>query len=198
MHSHDVRALAIWPPYTPLPHSFRRHFPKDVAPILASGGLDMSVVVTPAALPTSTIVKITNPLTTSTESTFEDAYHRRLAYSVGGVMKVARQARLVTCARDAGLTVWRIQKKPDGVGTEEEAAREDIEAASFEGGWEKVLEMELNVNSNLVAHQISDDGKWLVISDIYETKLFVLDQDVSMVSLVSLNDPKKSSGQRSS
>lgn len=177
LHSHDVRALAIWPPYTPLPHSFQRHFPKDVAPILASGGLDMSVVVTPAALPTSTIVKITNPLVTSTESTFEDAYHRRLAYSVGGVMKVARQARLITCARDAGLTVWRIQKKPDGAGTEEEAALEDIEAVSFEGGWEKVLEMEFNVNSNLVAHQISDDGKWLVISDVYETKLFVLDQD---------------------
>lgn len=92
-------------------------------------------------------------------------------------MKVARQARLITCARDAGLTVWRIQKKPDGAGTEEEAALEDIEAVSFEGGWEKVLEMEFNVNSNLVAHQISDDGKWLVISDVYETKLFVLDQD---------------------
>lgn len=158
----------------------------------------MSVVVTPAALPTSTIVKITNPLATSAESTFEDAYHRRLAYSVGGVMKVARQARLITCARDAGLTVWRIQKKPDGAGTEEEAALEDIEAVSFENGWEKVLEMEFNVNSNLVAHQISDDGKWLVISDIYETKLFVLNQDVSIISLVSFTDPKKSLGQRSS
>jgi len=113
-------------------------------------------------------------------------------------MKVARQARLITCARDAGLTVWRIQKKPGGAGTEEEPALEGIEAVSFEGGWEKVLEMEFNVNSNLVAHQISDDGKWLVISDIYETKLFVLDQDVSIISLVSFTYPKKSSGQRSS
>ncbi len=27
MHSHDIRALAIWPPYTPLPGAHKRQFP---------------------------------------------------------------------------------------------------------------------------------------------------------------------------
>ncbi|KAJ7042469.1 WD40-repeat-containing domain protein [Mycena alexandri] len=173
MHSHDVRALAIWPPYTPLPPSHRRQFPVDVAPILASGGLDMSVVVTPAALPTNTIVKIVNPISTSIHSTFEDSYHRRLAYSSGpsstSAVKVARQARLVCCARDAGLGIWRILKKPTPA-EEEPDATNDIDAP----GWEKVLDMELNVHTNLLATAISDDGRWLVVSDLYESKLFSL------------------------
>ncbi|KAF8168321.1 WD40-repeat-containing domain protein [Crassisporium funariophilum] len=175
MHSHDVRALATWPPYAPLPSSHKRQFPIDVAPILASGGLDMAVVLTPAALPTSTIVKITNPLNTSTEATFEDAYHRKLAYVTEGAVRVARGARLVSCVREAGLSVWRIQKRP------EEAPQQDIsmeEEEPFAGGWEKVLEMELVVHSNIIAHEISDDGRWLVISDLYSTKLFSLSTDV--------------------
>ncbi|KAJ7786079.1 quinon protein alcohol dehydrogenase-like superfamily [Mycena metata] len=173
MHSHDVRALAIWPPYTPLPSSHKRQFPADVAPLLASGGLDMSVVVTPATLPTNTIVKIVNPISTSIHSTFEDSYHRRLAYSSGpsstSAIKVARQARLVCCMRDAGLGIWRILKKPTPA-EEEPDATDDIDAP----GWEKVLDMELNVHTNLLATAISDDGRWLVVSDLYESKLFSL------------------------
>ncbi|KAJ7139903.1 WD40-repeat-containing domain protein [Mycena epipterygia] len=176
MHSHDVRALATWPPYTTLPPSHRRQFPMDVAPILASGGLDMSVVVTPAALPTNTVVKIVNPISTSIHCTFEDSYHRRLAYSSGpsstSAVHVAREARLVCCARDAGLGIWRILKKPSP-STDEPSAVDDIDAA----GWEKVLDMELNVHTNLLASAISDNGRWLVVSDLYESKLFSLLSD---------------------
>jgi U3 small nucleolar RNA-associated protein 4 len=184
MHSHDIRALAIWPPYTPLPASYNRQFAIDVAPVLASAGLDMSVVLTPAALPTSTIVKITNPLCTSTDSTFEDSYHRKLAYVSRGVVRVSRGARLVSCAREAGLSVWRIQKKPEeGAEAEIRETQPEIDEASmaepFAGGWDKVLEMDLNVHSNIVAHEISDDGKWLAVSDLYESKLFSLRTDVS-------------------
>ena len=183
MHSHDVRALTIWPPYTPLPHLHQRQFPIDVAPILASGGLDMSVVLAPAALPTSTIVRVTNPLNTSTEATFEDAYHRKLAYVAHGAVRVAKGARLVSCVREAGLTVWKIQNKPED--KEEERDNEDVDMLDvipepFAGGWDKVLEMELVVHSNIIAHEISDDGKWLVISDMYETKLFKLRMNVSL------------------
>ncbi|KAJ7667897.1 WD40-repeat-containing domain protein, partial [Mycena polygramma] len=146
MHSHDVRALAIWPPYTTLPPSHKRQFPMDIAPILASRGLDMSVVVTPAALPTNTIVKIVNPISTSVHSTFEDLYHRRLAYSSGpsstSAIQVAREARLVCCTRDAGLGIWRITKKPAPSSEDEPLAVDDPDAA----GWEKVLDMELNVH----------------------------------------------------
>jgi len=148
----------------------------------------MSVVLTPAALPTSTIVKITNPLNTSTDATFEDSYHRKLSYVSKGSVRVSRGARLVSCAREAGLSVWRIQKRPDEDGVTSEAREmqpeTDLDDAptteSFAGGWDKVLEMDLNVHSNIVGHEISDDGKWLAVSDLYESKLFSLRTDASL------------------
>jgi U3 small nucleolar RNA-associated protein 4 len=180
MHSHDVRALAIWPPYTPLPNAYKREYAIDIAPILASGGLDMSVVLTPAALPTSTVVKITNPLNTSTEATFEDAYHRKLAYVQPNAMRVSRSSRLVSCIREAALTVWRIQKKPEP----EEEPEPEAAPVRYAGGWDKVLEMNLNVHSNITNHEISDDGHWLAVSDLYETKLFALRTDVCDISCI--------------
>ncbi|PBK77057.1 WD40 repeat-like protein [Armillaria solidipes] len=174
MHSHDVRALATWPPYTPLPASHKRSFPIDVAPVLASGGLDMSVVVTPAALPSSTVKKIINPLATSAEATFSDSYHRRLVYAAGpsnaSAVCISRGARLVSCLREAGVSIWRINERS-------EESLDDGEAASGDDAWDKVLEMDLNVHTNLVASAISDDGRWFVVSDLYETKLFSLATD---------------------
>ncbi|KAG6845653.1 hypothetical protein H0H87_005860 [Tephrocybe sp. NHM501043] len=182
MHSHDVRALATWPPYTALPPSHKRRFPIDISPILASGGLDMSVVVTPAALPSTTVAKVINPLSTSAHCTFEDSYHRRLAYSSGAsgmtAIQIARKARFVSCIRDSGLSVWRVQARPSGdldESLEADVTRVDPESNT---GWEKVLEMDLNVRTNLIASGISDDGKWLVVSDLYESKLFSLSHDV--------------------
>ena len=40
--------------------------------------------------------------------------------------------------------------------------------------------MDLNVHSNITEHEISDDGKWLAVSDLYESKLFSLRTDVSI------------------
>ena len=181
MHSHDVRALAIWPPYTPLPGSYKRHFPLDIAPVLVSGGLDMLLALKPAASPTSTVMKVVNPLDTSVEATFEDSYHRRINYPVMGKMRVARGARLVSCVREAGLSVWRIAKKaePEKVMEEKYGGDGDVDEEPFSGGWEKILEMDLNVNSNIIAHEISDDGRWLVVSDLFESKLFSLRINVS-------------------
>ena len=181
MHSHDVRALATWPPYTVLPSSHKRSFPLDVSPILVSGGLDMAVVLTPAALPNSTVAKVTNPLCTSADSTFEMSYHRRLTYTCGPsstlAVRLAPQARLLTCMRDTGLTAWRIMQKPPSMDASDPSMQEAFGA--HENGWEKVLEMELNVHTNLIASAISDDGRWLVASDLYETKLFQLTVTVS-------------------
>lgn len=179
MHSHDIRSLAIWPPYSPLALSHQRKFPIDIAPILASGGLDMSVVFTPAALASSsTVSKIVNPLSTSVTSTFEDAYHRRLAYTSGAAstsgVKIAHQARLICCTRDTGLGVWRILPRHDQL-----MDTQAFEDHSEMGGWEKVLDIDLNVQTNITASAISDDGRWLVVSDLYETRLFVLETDVS-------------------
>ncbi|KAF8898365.1 quinon protein alcohol dehydrogenase-like superfamily [Infundibulicybe gibba] len=174
MHSHDVRALAMWPPYTPLPSVYMRQSPTEVAPVLASGGLDMSVVVTPAALPSSTVGKVVNPLCTSAESTFEDSYHRRLAYTSGPsstlAIQVSPTARLILCMRETGVTIWSIPNRATLPGNE----NLDDEDGSSPQPWEKLMEMELSVHTNLVASAISNDGQWLVASDFYTTKLFRL------------------------
>ncbi|PCH33429.1 WD40 repeat-like protein [Wolfiporia cocos MD-104 SS10] len=175
MHSHDVRALAIWPPHAPVPAAHRRQFPIDIAPILASGGFDMSVVVTPAALPAATVTKVVNPLATSTSATFEDAYHRRLAYSSGtynaSAIHLARQARLLLCQRDASVTVWRILQRQSSLDMDETMAQ------SPDGGWERVLDMDLSFDTNITASAISDNGQWIAVSDWYETKLFRVSQE---------------------
>ncbi|KAH8100539.1 WD40 repeat-like protein [Cristinia sonorae] len=179
MHSHDIRSICIFPPHTPLPPSHSRTFPADVAPILASGGLDMSVVLTPAALPTNTKNKIVNPLSTSHVATWEDAYHRKIGYSSGAYGRsgvcVARAGRLVCCVREAGVSVWRIKKRGGGGDGEEGMDVDEVPVPKEDGGWERVLDMELNVQSNLIAGAISDDGRWLIVSDWYETKLFRLE-----------------------
>ncbi|THH26656.1 hypothetical protein EUX98_g7537 [Antrodiella citrinella] len=140
----------------------------------------MSVVLTPAALPSSTQNKVVNPLSTSSVATWEDAYHRKVAYASGAFGRsgvcVARAGRLVCCVREAGMSVWRIKRK--SVGEEEDEGMEVDEGVVLpkeEGGWERVLDMELNVQSNLVAGTVSDDGKWVVVSDWHETKLFQLE-----------------------
>ncbi|KAI0005474.1 WD40-repeat-containing domain protein [Russula compacta] len=177
MHSHDVRGLSIWPPYSPLPSPHQRSFPTDVAPLLVSGGMDMSIVVAPAALARNTIARIANPLATSVTATFEDAYHRRIAYSSGAHgtvgLHIAKRARLVLSTGDTSLTVWSLPEKPS---LEEETPL----ALSREGlTWNKVLEMSLRVQTNLVASAISDNGHWLAVSDAFEAKLFWLQADSS-------------------
>lgn len=172
MHLHDVRGLSMWPPYSPLPPSHQRSFRPDVAPLLVSGGLDMCIVVTPAALPRSTTTRIANPLATSVTTTFGDAYHRRISYSSGAHgtvgLHLAKGARLVLSTGETGLTVWRLPEKS--------SVKEDSEPAPVgkTDGWSKVLEMSLQVQTNLVASAISEDGRWLAVSDAFETKLFSL------------------------
>lgn len=72
--------------------------------------------------------------------------------------------------RERSLSIWRIHPKASAVDEEDTEGVTPVE----ERGWDKVLDMELNVNTNLVACRISDDARWLVVSDLYETKLFSL------------------------
>lgn len=72
------------------------------------------------------------------------------------------------------MTVWRVAKrKPRG-----DVLDLDMESGQ-DRGWERVLDMDLNVNTNLVTSAISDDGRWVAVSDWYETKLFQLSEEVS-------------------
>lgn len=181
MHSHDVRSLTIWPPFVPLPPSHQHKFPVNIAPILVSGGLDMSVVLTPAAIPSSTTVsKVTNPLSTSVVATFEDSYHRKMGYSTGfsgtGKIRVSRKKRLVLSAQDQSINLWRIFDSDTHRADVPNPAKDE---ASPEG-WQKVLEMDLNVQTTIVSCDISDDGRWVAVSDWYEIKLFRLTFNVSL------------------
>ena len=141
----------------------------------------MSVVFTPAAVPSSTTVsKVTNPLSTSVVATFEDSYHRKMGYSTGfsgtGRIKVARKQRLVLSAQDQSINLWRIFERDAHHAQVPNPAEDE---ASPEG-WQKVLEMDLNVQSNIVSCDISDDGGWIAGSDWYEVKLFRATFDVSL------------------
>lgn len=186
VHSHDVRSLAMWPPYVPIPALHARK-PSSaspyVAPILVSGGLDMSIVLIPALparLTTSNVAaRIINPLATSVATTFEDSFYRRIPYRT--TMCVAPTARLVSCMHETGLKIWRVLDIPttaiiiDGM--------DDATDPDSRVGWESVLEIELNVHTNLISSSLSDDGRWLVASDLYETKLFELTITVSALRL---------------
>ncbi|KAG1766452.1 WD40 repeat-like protein [Suillus occidentalis] len=177
VHSHDVRCLAVWPPYSPIPAIYKRKPSANatyVAPILASGGLDMSIALTPAlpaSMTSSSIApRVVNPLTTRVTTTFEDSYYRRVAYTAS--MCVSRRARLVASMHDTGVNIWRVLGIPDSdVIVDGVDPSTDPETRT---SWEKVLEMDLNVRTNLIASALSDDGRWLVVSDLYEAKLFEL------------------------
>ena len=67
-----------------------------------------------------------------------------------------------------GLSIWGIDKLHPAPGTEK-----DLDASGG-GGWVKLLNMDLKVDSALVSSAISDDGLWLAVADAYETKLFKL------------------------
>jgi U3 small nucleolar RNA-associated protein 4 len=174
MHSHDVRALAVWPPHSALPTSHQRTFPPDISPVLASGGLDMSVTLTPASPASNTVFKITNPLCTSQECTFEGSYHRRIAYAStsASAVSISRRARLIVCMGDAGLSLWKVHESPKSRLDNEG----DDPMDSSSNDWEKVLDMDLSLDTNLRECSLSEDGKWLIASDLYETKLFQITQ----------------------
>lgn len=134
----------------------------------------MNLVLVSAALPSQiSATKMKNPLLTNPVTTFEESYQRKVAYTGGmastSCISVASKARLVVCRRDTGVGIWRILEKSSAMNDEEEG----IDPQG--GGWEKVLEMDFNLTTNLILSGISPDGHWLVVSDAHETKLFALE-----------------------
>ncbi|WWD20897.1 hypothetical protein CI109_105375 [Kwoniella shandongensis] len=164
LHSHDVKALAIFPPYVPLPSSHPLTTPPinpSYAPVLASGGWDMSLSLTSAGNPDLAADKVRNALAKpkgAMKPVFEESYSRKLGYLSGGRgngrLEMATKARLVLGRKERSVGVWRVLED--------------------EQGWEKALEMELRLRTNIISSSISSDGRWLAVSDLYETKLFHL------------------------
>lgn len=160
LHSHDIRALAVFPAYTPAPAGTFASG-SELCPVLASGGWDMGLILTPCAPPDLTSTRLRNPLGRPkgpSRTVFEEAYTRRMSYLGGGKgtgrISVSASSRLVIGRKERSVGIWRIFEE--------------------EQGWEKVLEMDLKLRTTLISSAISEDGRWLAVSDLYETKLFRL------------------------
>lgn len=159
LHAHDVRALAMDPPL----NMCARPQATSRIPILVSGGLDYHLVLTPASHAAWRKSTDINPVSSSSSTSFADTIQRRIAFVPAsareGVVCVAPGQRWIVLRRDRSVGIWQIE----------------------EGTWRKVLEMEMQVRSNIGAAAISHDGHFLAISDLYETKLYSLKDGPKLV-----------------
>ncbi len=168
MHSHDVRSLATWPPYVPVVGGSKEHLAS--MPLLVSGGLDMSLALSPIATPSLHNAGIENVVSHGSIATFEEGHYRRLQF-VQRVVQVAHKARILACMDDTTVSLWKI----------DHAEMVHAEGGEPSGSWAKLAELDLKVKTNLTACALSSDGTWLAIADFYETRLFKL-EDVSAYS----------------
>jgi len=105
MHSHDVRSLATWPPYIPIVGGSKEH--PASTPILVSGGLDMSLVLSPIATPSPHNVGAENIVSRGSIATFD---YRRLQF-VQRAVRVAHRARILACMDDTTVSLWKIDRE---------------------------------------------------------------------------------------
>ncbi|GAA6060685.1 hypothetical protein JCM10212_005067 [Sporobolomyces blumeae] len=184
LHSHDVRAIVVSPPYEPYASTRASGTTptSKTVPVMTSAGLDLSLILTPVAPPRSTTTsskrktpQLANPVSNNPSITFESTVHRRAAYvpqrsrpfSVAG----GDNGRLLVGRRDRSVTIWRLGEPRTATGIHPG----DSDAPAHEGsGWDKLVELEFKLQTNLVASEVSPDGRWLAVSDLYETKLFRL------------------------
>ncbi|GAA5983875.1 hypothetical protein JCM11641_006404 [Rhodosporidiobolus odoratus] len=220
LHSHDVRAIVISPPYSlplpspPPPSSLPT---KALVPVMTSAGLDLSLILT-AVSPASTTPSSSssgkkratppapkNPVSDVPSTSFESTIHRRASYVPQRSRPFSVAAgnggdspRLLVCKRDRGVGIWKLEdpkkggsavagggnaaplgkvrwgRKKFGAEMEEEGEQDEEEDEVGTTGYEKVAELELKVQTNLTSSAVSHDGRWLAVSDLYETKLFRL------------------------
>ncbi|RUS21509.1 hypothetical protein BC937DRAFT_92478, partial [Endogone sp. FLAS-F59071] len=142
-HSHDVRALAL----------------EENRPInaLVSGGIDMSLVVSPAR-------------------EFPNSNQRRLPFlPQKPLVSISKSKRLMLCRFTNALKVWRLGKTSSPTQSYHEmsigAYLELVEPQ------QAVLEMSMKVDRNITASALSEDGRWIAIADIEETRLFRVEDD---------------------
>lgn len=169
VHCHDVRTIGAWPSYAPVPSNLS---PSSTKTFLASGGLDMSLVICPISGPTEK---------SSRSFSLENLTYERLPYktSFSNPIQLARQAKLILCRRSNSLTLWRFNI----TSTQENGTNEE---SDHQNDWEEILEMELQFKNNLVASAISNDGAWIAVSSLSELKLFrLIDHKVNMSPIYS-------------
>ncbi|WFD36027.1 U3 small nucleolar RNA-associated protein [Malassezia cuniculi] len=168
LHAHDIRALAIDPPFD-MAAAVRSSGAPTVPrlPVLVSGGIDFTVVMTPAAPAAQYYWRNRdidtphgNPISSTQATAFADTTQRRIPFvpqsartgiAGGGVVSVCPQRRWLVLRRDTSVAIWHVEEQ-----------------------WSKVIELELRVRSNLAAVAVSADGRFLAVSDAYESKVFEL------------------------
>jgi U3 small nucleolar RNA-associated protein 4 len=87
----------------------------------------MSLTLTPCAAPDLLAQSLRNPLGRAkgmSRVVFDETFSRKMGWMEGKVV-TGREGRLVVCRGERGVGVWRVLEE--------------------EGGWEKVLEMDLRV-----------------------------------------------------
>ncbi|GAA5929919.1 hypothetical protein JCM1841_001258 [Sporobolomyces salmonicolor] len=210
LHSHDVRAIVVSPPYalpSPTALTSQAKPSKPLVPVMTSGGLDLSLILTAvsAAPPKKSrkgfATALQNPVSNVPSIEFESTTHRRAAYvpqraRAFSVSSAGAEGRLLVARRERSVGIWRLEdpKKAGSEGVQQrwgsgkgkvtlglreqavsDEADEDEEDEEFrKPGWQKVTELELKLQTNLISSAVSSDGKWLAVSDLYETKLFRL------------------------
>jgi U3 small nucleolar RNA-associated protein 4 len=138
LHVHDVRSLAMFPPYSLAPKAAPLN--PAFAPILASGGLDMQVALTPASSADMLVdgESLLNPISRNHVTKFGDALQHRMGFTPSGhgtdVLGMSESKRLIMVRRYRGIGIWRLR----------ELEKQYDEAKPT--GWDKVLEMNLQVS----------------------------------------------------
>ncbi|KAG0000709.1 U3 small nucleolar RNA-associated protein [Entomortierella chlamydospora] len=161
-HSHDVRALAL-------------DESRNVD-ALVSGGVDVSMVVCPAAQ-------------------FPENNQRRLTYvPQRPIISISKSKRLMLCRQEHGVKVWRIGKSAAPVQPFSEieigAHMELIEPQ------QAILEMNFKDDHNLTAAALSEDGHWIAVADTEEVKLFRIDEHPSKPGQLVVKKQKSFPGVR--
>ncbi|KAF9190734.1 U3 small nucleolar RNA-associated protein [Haplosporangium sp. Z 767] len=144
-HSHDVRALAL-------------DESRNVD-ALVSGGVDVSMVVCPAAQ-------------------FPDINQRRIPHvPQRPVVSISKSKRLMLCRQTHGVKMWRLGKSASPTQSFSEfeiGAHMDLIEPQ-----QAILEMNFKDDHNLTASALSEDGHWIAVADIEEVKLFRVDENPS-------------------
>ncbi|PWN52112.1 WD40 repeat-like protein [Violaceomyces palustris] len=195
LHAHDIRALAMDPPFdmreAVSSRLENRALAPDRLPILLSGGIDFNLVLIPASPPSGVNVKIQapkgqaaqlNPISSNALTTFADTTQRRVPFvpsssrngSSGGgaVVKICASKEWILLRRETSVGIWKL----DLANSDLEDELQLVENGSIPANWGKLIEMEIKTKTNITCLDISPDGQFLAVSDLYETKLFALEE----------------------
>ncbi|KAG0325217.1 U3 small nucleolar RNA-associated protein [Dissophora globulifera] len=161
-HSHDVRALAL-------------DESRNVD-ALVSGGVDVSMVVCPAAQ-------------------FPDINQRRIPHvPQRPIVSISKSKRLMLCRQEHGVKVWRLGKSASPIQPFSEieiGAHMDLIEPQ-----QAILEMKFKDEYNLTSAALSEDGQWIAVADIEEVKLFRISENLAHPGQLTVKKLKSFPGVR--